>query len=149
MTGPLYELIIEEGALDEYENMIDISHIPFERVRVLCQNIRIHHMRNTPHGFQLTYAPEDESVRIRIPIFPRNEDKSPGIESGGYLNEFKRYVDVRVDPYAKPPLYATVDVGHLEMKQRITMADVFFEGRDEGCHPIMADDVVYAMVSKI
>lgn len=149
LTGPLYELRIERGGLDEYGDELDVSHIPFERVRVLAHGIGIHPMSNKPIGLQFKYAPEDESVRLRIPIFPLNEDTAPGVQDGGYLNEFFREVDVRVEPFCKPPLFANIDVGHLEMKQRITLADLTFEGRDEGVYLIKPDSTTYAMVSKV
>lgn len=149
LTGPLYELRVEEGALDEYGNMMDVSHVPFERVRVIIQNIQIHHLKNVPTGFQLTYAPEDSAVRVRIPIYPINVEKAPGIRSGGWLNELRRNIDVRVEPFAKPPPFSTIDVGELRMRQKLTVADVMFEGKGEGCHVIQEDDVVTTMISRV
>lgn len=149
LTGPLYELRIEEGAIDEYGDVMDVSHIPFERIRVIAQNIVIHPVKNRPWGFQFTYAPEDTSIRVRIPIYALNEEKAPGIRAGGWLNQLKRNIDVIVEPFVKPPKFSTIDVANLGMGERLTMRDVMFQGKGEGCQTLLPEDTITTKISKI
>lgn len=146
--GPMYELRIEEGGLDEYGNVMSIAHMPFERIRVIPHNIQIHPVRNLPNGFQLTYVPEDERVRIRVPIEFINEEKSPGINSGGWLNRFLWNIEIAVDPFVPPPPFAEVDVGALTFKQRVTIEDLMFARKGEGCDTVLPASTPVATISK-
>lgn len=148
LCGPTYELRMEEGARGEDGELIDMSWIPFERVRVLLQNIMIHPMDYVPSGFQFTYVPENEPVRVRVPIVCINQEKSPALREGAWLNNLVRFVDIRVPPFVKPPIVCMMDVSGLRMKDKLCVGDLQFEGKDEGCRMVLPDDTPTTMVSK-
>lgn len=149
LQGPLYELRIESGGLNEFGELMDISDVPFERIRVMMKNVQIHFMKDEPVSFGLIYAPEDEPVRVRLPIRCINTEKSPGLRESGWLNQIKSNIEVRVEPYVKPPLDCTLDVGGLRMKEKLRIGDILLEGRGNGITPILPDDTITTMVSKV
>lgn len=128
---------------------MDVTDVPFERIRVVMKNVQIHYLKDEPVSFNLIYAPEDEPVRVRLPIRCINMEKSPGLRDGGWLNELRTNIEVRVDPFVNPPLDCTLDVGSLCMKQRLHIGDILLEGRGNGITPILPDDTVTTMVSKV
>lgn len=148
LTGPLYEMRVISGGVDDYGNELPID-VPFERVRVLPQNMEIHYINATPMSVGLKYAPESEPIRVRVPLRLINEGKAPGLKDKGWINRLHRYIDINVASYTKAPLYGTVDLAGLEMKGRKFASDVMFEGKGNGCRVVIADDTPVVMISKI
>ena len=147
--GPLYELSIEGGTLDEYGRELDTSFIPFDRIRVMPMNLLVHPISEQPVGMTLRYSPENEAVRVRVPINCINEGKSEGVRDGGWLNRLMWYVDIHVEPFTKAPLEAIMDVSGLKMKERRYIGDLQFENKGNGCKTILGDEVSAVMVSPI
>lgn len=145
----MYDLGVESGGLDEYDQLIDINGIPFERIRVIAKNVQIHYMKHEPVGLELLYAPEDEPIRMRLPIRIMNREKAPGLRDGGWLNQLRRNIEVRVDPFVKPPQDCTLDVGNLGMKQRLCIGDLVFDGKGNGVTSILPYDTPTTIVSKV
>lgn len=148
-SGPLYELRVEAGTTDEYGNIIDVSNIPFERIRVLPHNMEVHPLTESPVSVSLRYAPENEPVRVRVPIRCINEEKCKGLRDGGWLNRLHRSIDINVAPHTVPPLYATLDVADMSMKEKRSISDLSFRGKGQGCRPVLPGDVPAVMISPL
>lgn len=97
---------------------------------------------------EFLYCPEDELVRVRVPITYINEEKCPGLREGGWLNRVQQNVDINVAPFTEAPLYATQDVGGMGIKDRKTLGELQFQGKGNGCQTILADDTVATIISK-
>lgn len=147
-SGPLYELVMDEHTTDEYGKLLDISKLPFDRLRVLAHNIRTHRLTDHPLGVSLRYSPENEPVRIRIPMKCINQEKSPGIREGGWLNRLERYVNINVAPFTRPPNFVTMDVSGMQKRDKKYISDLQFEGKGEGCQTVLDDDVPAIVISK-
>eukprot|EP00178_Gracilaria_changii_P023749 TRINITY_DN717_c0_g1_i2.p1 TRINITY_DN717_c0_g1~~TRINITY_DN717_c0_g1_i2.p1 ORF type:complete len:288 (+),score=19.25 TRINITY_DN717_c0_g1_i2:92-955(+) len=147
-VGPLYELTVEEHTVDEYGKLLRTSNIPFERIRVLAHNIRIHPVGEYPLGVSFRYSPENEPVRVRVPMLCINEEKSPGLREGGWLNRLQKYVDINVAPYTPAPRFVTMDVSGMAMKEKRFIRDLQFERKGDGCRAVLDDDVPAIVISK-
>lgn len=148
-TGPLYELRIHPTGLDEYNEVIKTDHLPFERLRVVVHNLMVHPVSMAPRGLQLTYVPENERVRMRIPIVFINEEKSPGIRDGGWLNRLLWNIEIFVDAFVPPPRFALMDVGDLHLRKKLFVHDLQFDRKGEGCGTILPGDTPAVIVSKV
>lgn len=106
-------------------------------------------MTERPEGVSFVFAPVDQPVRVRVPVRAMNVEKCVGVKMGGWVNVVDRAVDVRVDAGAVPPLVATVDVGGLGMKDRLTLDALHFEGKGDGCHLVRPGDTVSTVISPV
>lgn len=147
-TGPLYELRVEDGALDEYGNEMPACRVGFERARVLAHNMIIHPMSSLPVGLLLRYSPENEPVRVRVPLRFINQEKSSGLRVGGWLNRIHSAVDINVAAGIKAPLFVTADVGNMKMKDKFPIGQLMFDGKGQGCKTVLNDDVTCIIMSK-
>lgn len=147
-VGPLYELVIEQSTTDEYGEVLRTSHLPFERIRVLAHNMRIHPLTDKPLGVSFRYSPENEPVRVRVPMHCINQEKSPGLREGGWLNRLERYIDINVAAFTPAPSLVTMDVSGMEMKQKRCIADLEFERKNQGCKLVLDEDVTAVVISK-
>ncbi|KAI0567789.1 Ribosomal protein L25 [Gracilaria domingensis] len=138
----------EEHTVNEYGKVLSTSSIPFERIRVLAHNIRIHPTGEYPLGVSFRYSPENEPVRVRVPMICINREKSPGLREGGWLNRLQKYVDINVAPFTPAPQFVTMDVSGMEMKEKRFVRDLQFERKGEGCRLVLGDDVPVVVVSK-
>lgn len=127
----------------------DAAPLPVDRLRVKSHNMELHPLTDVPRTAAFLYCPEHEPVRVRIPIRYINRDKAPGLKEGGWLNRIIPYIDVSVAPRTKAPLFATLDVAGMRIKDRRRITDVQFEGKGNGCRPVLADDIVTTVVSKV
>ncbi|CAN8071878.1 unnamed protein product [Agarophyton chilense] len=147
-VGPLYELAIEEHAVGEYGKLLDTASLPFERIRVLAHNIRIHPVGEYPLGVSFRYSPENEPVRVRVPMVCINQEKSPGIRDGGWLNRLQKYIDINVAPFTPAPQFVTMDVSGMGMKEKRFVRDLQFEKKGDGCRTVLGDDEPAVVISK-
>lgn len=142
-SGPLYQLQLlpdPSGAP---------SPLPVQTIRVKPHNMQLNQITEVPKTIAFMYCPEEEPVRVRIPIRYINEEKCPGLKEGGWLNCIIPAIDINVAPFTRAPLFATLDIGNLHLKDRKTVADLQFEGKGDGCRTILADDLVTTVISKV
>lgn len=148
-SGPLYEMSFEEGAVDEKGGLIDVSTIGFDRIRVMAVNMIVHPIRDVPETIAFIYAPEDEPVRVRVPVRCVNQEKCPGLRDAGWLNRLLWSVEVRVAPFTKAPLFVTMDLNGMKMSDKGKIGDLQFEGKGEGCETILPDDTFVTCISSV
>lgn len=144
LCGPLYELVIHPDP----DGFADHDEIPDVPVRVRPMGMLVHPLTDKPVGLNFVLRPENEPVRVRVPIRHINEEKSIGLRAGGWLNTVLQAVDINVAPGVRPPLYATQDVAGLKLHGRATVGELEFEGKGEGCRTVVADETVSTIVSK-
>lgn len=142
-SGPLYQLRL----LPDPNGTP--SPLPQQTIRVKPHNMELNALTEIPKTIAFVYAPEKEPVRVRIPLRYINQEKCPGLKEGGWLNRIIHSIDVNVAPFTKAPLYAVLDVGGLQMKDRKTIGDLVFEGMGNGCRTVLADDTVTTVISKV
>lgn len=149
MMAPLYELHFVPGDDAGLNAHLATLNLPADRLRVLPRNITIHPLTDRPVGAGFVYRPEDEAVRVRVPIRYLNEEKCPGLRSGGWLNRVMRSVDIAVAPHTRAPAFVTVDLAGLAVKGRRCMSDIMFEGDGRGCRTLLPDDAINTVISKV
>lgn len=142
-AGPLYKLriVTEEGR--------DAEQPQFDSIRVKAHNMMLNPLTDVVRTITFVYCPEERLSRVRVPIRYINEEKSPGLREGGWLNRLQQNVDIHVDPFTPAPLYATQDVGEMRVKDRKHIGDLQFDGKGKGCNTVLADDTVATMISKV
>ena len=138
--GPLYELRVLEG---------ESNAVQFEKLRVLPNNILIHPITNHPISVTFVHRPVEEPVRVRVPIRYLNGEKCPGLRNAGYVNRLHWDIDIVVQPFVKPPTFATVDLAGLQLKEKRFVKDLAFDGKDAGCNAVLAEDVPTTMISHV
>lgn len=152
-SGPLYQLrfIHEKHAEEEEaeESKGSVNPLPFETIRVKPHNMMLNPITEAVKTIAFLYCPENEPVRVRVPIKHINEEKCPGLREGGWLNRVQQCVDINVAPLTESPLFATQDVGGMGMKDRKTIGDLEFEGKGNGCRTVLPLDTMTTVISKI
>lgn len=149
-SGPLYELRpVANTEHDDWEWESERPDIPFERIRVKAQNMELNGVTEVPKTIAFLYCPEEEPVRVRVPIRYINEEKAEGLRERGYLNRIVQNVDVNVAPFCRAPLYAVQDVGGMKLKDRRCVGELMFKGKGMGCRTVLPDDVVATMISRV
>ncbi len=142
--GPLYELIIRPDP----EGYADNVDIPEQPVRVQPMGMLVHPISDKPVGLNFVLRPENEAVRMRVPIRYINEEKCVGLRTGGWVNSVMQAVDINVAPGVRPPLYATQDLADLKLHGKATIGELTFERKGEGCRTVLPDDEVSTIISK-
>lgn len=150
--GPLFTLRVHPPAEDALVPwMPDGSPPPVGEppapLRVRAVNILVHPLTNLPVCVGFVPAPVERPVRVRVPVRPMNAERCPGVKTGGWVNVRQRAVDVAVRPGVRPPLFATMDVGGLELKERLPLAALEFEGKGQGCRLVLPQDTVSTVIS--
>lgn len=152
-SGPLYQLrfIQEEHAEEEKlgESQVLVNPLPVETIRVKAHNMMLNPITEAVKTIAFLYCPENEPVRVRVPIKYINEEKCPGLREGGWLNRVQQCVDINVAPFTEPPLFATQDVGGMGLKDRKTIGDLKFKGKGNACVAVLPPDTMATIISKI
>lgn len=149
-SGPLYELRpVEDADQHSWKWESEKPIIPFERIRVKTHNMELNGITEVPKTVTFLYCPEEEPVRVRVPIRYINEEKADGLREGGYLNRIVQNVDVNVAPFCRAPLYAVQDVRGMKLKDRRLVGELMFEGKGMGCRTVLQDDIVATMISRV
>lgn len=112
-------------------------------------NILVHPLTDLPVCVGFVAAPPGRAVRVRVPVRAINAEKCPGVKTGGWINVLQRAVDVAVAPGVAPPLFATVDVGGLGIKERLPLSALEFEGKGQGCRLVLPGDTVSTVISPV
>jgi len=85
---------------------------------------------------------------VRIPVRYINEEKCTGLKMAGWINGLHRAVDVNVAPGVLPPTFATQDVAGVKLHGRVTIGQLDFERKNQGCRTVLPDDEVCTIISK-
>lgn len=70
--------------------------------RVMAQQLHMHTLTEAPTNVTFMRCPVGATVRVAVPIIPANEDASPGVRKGGFVNMLKRVLVLRGDADAMP-----------------------------------------------
>jgi hypothetical protein len=138
--GPLFTLRIRNDS----EELV-----PFSTVRALPSNILIHPLTEAVVNVSFVLSPVDEKVRVRVPVRILNAEKCPGLRSGGWTNMIQRAVDINVVPGIAPPLFVTVDIGGMQVKDKKLVKDLEFVGKGSGCTTVLSGDDLAFVLSKV
>jgi hypothetical protein len=152
-TGPLFALRLhepEEGAIYPWQppGHPRVPPLPLSVVRAKPVNILVHPLTERPVCVGFVASPVDAPTRVRVPVRPLNVEKCPGIKTGGWVNIRQRAVDIVVAPGAVPPLFATIDIGGLALKDRLPLDALQFAGKGDGCRLVLPGDTVSTVISK-
>lgn len=150
--GPTFALRVHPPAEDALvpwapDGAPDPVGEPPAPLRVRAVNVLVHPLTDLPVCVGFVPAPVDRPVRVRVPVRPMNAERCPGVKAGGWVNVRQRAVDVAVRPGVRPPLFATVDVGGLELKERLPLSALEFEGNGNGCRLVLPEDTVSTVIS--
>jgi Ribosomal protein TL5, C-terminal domain len=139
-TGPAFTLRFSEE---------DPLPAPLSAVRAVPCNILVHHLTGQPVSAGFVSAPPARALRVRVPVRTVNAEKCPGLRAGGWINKLHRAVDVAVAPGVVPPLYATVDVSGMNMKDRKPVSALVYSNKGQGCRTVLPADTLAAVISKV
>lgn len=139
-SGPLYQIRLVGDADEE---------LPFDKIRVLPHNMIIHPITELPVALGFVFHPENEPVRVRVPVEYINEEKCHGLREGGWLNTVQRTIEVGVAPFVKPPLRVCIDLAGMGLRDRKRVGDLTFEGKGNGCRTVASDDDIVTVISKV
>lgn len=142
--GPLYELQVTP---DPEGHAPDVN-IPEQPIRALPMNMLVHPITDLPVGLVFVYRPASEAARVRVPIRYINMEKCPGLRVGGWLNRIREGVDIAVAPGAVAPGKVTQDLADVPLRGRKFVRELMFDGKDNGCRTVLADDEVTTIISK-
>jgi Ribosomal protein TL5, C-terminal domain len=140
-TGPTFLL--------RFPDDIDEHSLPLPLVRAVPCNILLHHLTLWPVSVGFVFAPPEKPVRVRVPVRTVNAEKSPGIRAGGWVNKLHRAVDIAVAPGVPPPLFVTMDISGMNLKDRKPFAALDFAGKGQGCRTVLPCDTVSTIISKV
>ena len=80
-----------------------------------------------------------KNLRMHVPLYYYNKDKSPGIKLGGFLKENSRALEVKLASYDKLHAWLGVDLKGFEANQNLKLSHVHFP---EGMIPIRKEITV-------
>lgn len=140
--GPLYDV-------DVYTTNEEGKEELKTSVRAWPSSIIVHPLSDIPVGVTFVYRPVDEPVRVRVPIKVINEEKCVGLRQGGWVNMLHKAIDINVAPHVEPPLYVTLDIGGMSLKEKRMIKDLEFDRKGDGCAAVLADDTVATIISKV
>ncbi len=77
--------------------------------RVIPRDVQLHPLKDTPVHVDLLRIGKDGLIRVEVTVHFINEDKSPGLKSGGALNIVRHAIEVWC-PYDQIPTHFDVDL---------------------------------------
>jgi large subunit ribosomal protein L25 len=83
------------------------------------------------------------NLRMHIPLYYCNKDKSPGIKLGGFLKENSRSLEVKLASYDKLVAWLKVDLKGFEANQNLKLGNIEFP---DGIVPIRQEITIATLM---
>ena len=118
-----YPKIVKELSKTGFFSTVFSLKLNKEAIKVLPREIQTDPLNDKPVHIDFLRVNDESKINISVPIIFINEDKSPGLKSGGVLNTVRREVDL-ICKINNIPEKLEADLTNLEVGSVIHMSDI-------------------------
>lgn len=138
------DLTKEYGKKGFFNRVITLT-LGGKNIDVLAKDIQLDPVRDFPVHADFMRINKTQKIRIFVPIYYQNAEKSTAIKRGGVLNVVHHTLEVRCSPYEIPEaLYC--DLSGLEAAQSVTLSQLNLPKNVVPVHP-KRDNVLATVVA--
>ena len=121
-----YPKIIKEISSSNFFSTVFSIKLDKKKVKVLPREIQTDPLNDKPVHIDFLRVNDESKINISVPIIFINEEKSPGLKSGGVLNVVRREIDL-ICKIKNIPEKLEADLSNLEVGSVIHMSDIKLE----------------------
>ena len=121
-----YPKIVKELSRTDFFSTVFSLKLNKKEIKVLPREIQTDPLNGKPMHIDFLRVNDESKINISVPIIFINEDKSPGLKSGGVLNVVRREVDL-ICKINSIPEKLEADLANLEIGSVIHMSDIKLE----------------------
>ena len=118
-----YPKIVKELSKTGFFSTVFSLKLNKKAIKVLPREIQTDPLNDKPVHIDFLRVNDESKINISVPIIFINEDKSPGLKSGGVLNTVRREVDL-ICKINNIPEKLEADLTNLEVGSVIHMSDI-------------------------
>ena len=118
-----YPKIVKELSKTGFFSTVFSLKLNKKAIKVLPREIQTDPLNDKPVHIDFLRVNDESKINISVPIIFINEDKSPGLKSGGVLNTVRREVDL-ICKINNIPEKLEADLANLEVGSVIHMSDI-------------------------
>ena len=118
-----YPKIVKELSKTSFFSTVFSLKLNKKAIKVLPREIQTDPLNDKPVHIDFLRVNDESKINISVPIIFINEDKSPGLKSGGVLNTVRREVDL-ICKINNIPEKLEADLSNLEVGAVIHMSDI-------------------------
>ena len=118
-----YPKIVKELSKTGFFSTVFSLKLNKKAIKVLPREIQTDPLNDKPIHIDFLRVNDESKINISVPIIFINEDKSPGLKSGGVLNTVRREVDL-ICKINNIPEKLEADLTNLEVGSVIHMSDI-------------------------
>tara|TARA_Y100000590_G_scaffold452924_1_gene596967 strand:- start:6 stop:740 length:735 start_codon:yes stop_codon:yes gene_type:complete len=121
-----YPKIAKELATTSFFSTVFSLKLEKKKIKVLPREIQTDPVNDKPVHIDFLRVNDESKINISVPIIFLNEEKSPGLKSGGVLNVVRREIDL-ICKIKNIPEKLEADLSNLEVGSVIHMSDIKLE----------------------
>ena len=121
-----YPKIVKELSRTSFFSTVFSMKLDKKEIKVLPREIQTDPLNDKPIHIDFLRVNNESKINISVPIIFINEEKSPGLKSGGVLNTVRREVDL-ICKIKNIPEKLEADLTNLEVGSVIHMSDIKLE----------------------
>ena len=121
-----YPKIVKELSRTGFFSTVFSLKLDKKEIKVLPREIQTDPLNDKPIHIDFLRVNNESKINISVPIIFINEEKSPGLKSGGVLNTVRREVDL-ICKIKNIPEKLEADLTNLEVGSVIHMSDIKLE----------------------
>ena len=118
-----YPKIVKELSRTSFFSTVFSLNLNKKKIKVLAREIQTDPLNNKPLHIDFLRVNDESKINISVPIIFINDDKSPGLKSGGVLNAVRREIDL-ICKIKNIPEKLEADLTNLEIGAVIHMSDI-------------------------
>ena len=118
-----YPKIVKELSKTGFFSTVFSLKLNKKAIKVLPREIQTDPLNDKPVHIDFLRVNDESKINISVPIIFINEDKSPGLKSGGVLNTVRREIDL-ICKINNIPEKLEADLTNLEVGSVIHMSDI-------------------------
>ena len=118
-----YPKIVKELCKTGFFSTVFSLKLNKKAIKVLPREIQTDPLNDKPVHIDFLRVNDESKINISVPIIFINEDKSPGLQSGGVLNTVRREIDL-ICKINNIPEKLEADLTNLEVGSVIHMSDI-------------------------
>ena len=131
---PANDINVEYNKGHMYTNLCDLD-VDGEKHLVLARDVQLHPVTDVVLHADFLRVTDKTTIAVNIPVHFINEDKSPGLRSGGILNVVRHEVELVCSAMSIPE---SIDV-NLEGKEQGDTVTISNAALPEGVKPVIDD----------
>ena len=118
-----YPKIVKELSRTSFFSTVFSLKLNKKEIKVLPREIQVDPLNDKPMHIDFLRVNDESKINISVPIIFINDDKSPGLKSGGVLNAVRREIDL-ICKIKNIPEKLEADLTNLEIGAVIHMSDI-------------------------